>query len=59
MALDQLTPTAWGSLQQRHGHTAQLFKISAALNCPGLGFLLELAGKGAALQGNGTEVNKS
>jgi hypothetical protein len=59
MASDQPAPMAWGSLQQSHGHTAQIFKISAALNGPGLGFLLELAGKGAALQRNGTQVNKS
>ena len=45
-------------LQQRHGHTAELFNVRAALNGPGLGFLLELAGKGAVWQENGKQVNK-
>jgi hypothetical protein len=32
-------------LEQGHGQTAKLFNICAALNGPGLGFQLKLAGK--------------
>ena len=32
-------------LEQGHGNAAQLFNIGAALNSPGLGFQLKLAGK--------------
>ena len=33
-------------LEQGHRHTAKLFNIGAALNCPGLGFQFKLPGQG-------------